>query len=215
MRRTRKPNRRSRKGPRGSRPKMTDPGTTVVSISDSYVANFTVTPAVTVVDIDFYPTPVISTRWTSVASNFIYYRIVAFEYWLVPSTTRVSNEMFAHMVMPLEDNASPPGTFGDLMIQPGAKVFDARSVTNQKNKISRKNLLGQAEKWWACKSGSRDYMQIHLMLISNSAIDNSVTIYWKAVVEFKGAAINFLSKEPQSDSDEEEKPTKKALSRRK
>lgn len=195
MKKTRIGKRRRRHG-RKNAPTFTDSGITTVSFSGSVVCNLDNGSGV--IDIGMFPKAVgFCQRWEDVAYNFQYYRIVRLEYFLVPSSTRVSNEMFAHAVVPHDRNSLPPGNFGQLCMIPSTKIYDSRQVTLQRNKISRKALLQQPTKWWTCNDQNDtedDFIQTHFVLISNvGAVSNTVTWFFKFVCEFRTAAFENIA----------------------
>ncbi len=193
------------RGRKSNKPRFTDSGVTTVSFSGQLSFNFNTNSGIGFQEI--YPTSTFCPRFYNVSTNFEYYRIIAFEYFLVPSTTHVSNEMFGHALLPSDANTLLPSTFGDLLQQPAAKIYDARMVTLQKNKLTRKALLQQPTKWWTCReqAGTEDdYVQAKFTIISsNGLVDNTIMWYFKFVVEFRSAAINNIG---LSLKEEEEEP---------
>lgn len=196
---------RTRKGNK-NRPRFTDSGITTVSFSGQLALNFGTGSGVQVVDI--HPTSGFCDRFESLAASFEFYRIVAFEYFLVPTETRVSNEMFGHALLPYDDNTLLIGTFGDLLQQPSAKIFDARMVTLQKNRLARKALLAQPTKWWPTlwRTGTPDdSIQAKFIMISSAgAVSNTIMWYTKFIVEFRSVAVNFISRSQIEEKKKEE-----------
>lgn len=195
MKRRHSNKRRTRKG-RSNKPRFTDSGITTASFSGSVVCNLDNGSGV--INFGIYPTAVgLCQRWEDLSANFQYYRIVKFEYFLIPATTRVSNEMFAHAVLPSDPNSLPMGNFGQLCMLPATKIYDARQVTLQRNSLGRKALLQQPSKWWTCKDlndTEDDYVQAKFYLISSvGAVSNTVTWFFKFVCEYRSAAFENIA----------------------
>lgn len=190
------------KGRKANKPRFTDSGITTVAFSGQLEFNFSTGSGSNVYGI--YPTaPGFCRRFELVGATFEYYRIVAFEYFLVPSTTRVSNEMFAHALLPQDSNTLTVANFGDLLQQPSAKIYDSRQVNIQKNRISRKALLQQPTKWWTTRvqTGTPDdFMQLKFAIISSAgAVSNDVMWYYKFIVQFRSVAVDFISLSPPEE----------------
>lgn len=205
--------RRTRTKKSGNQPTFTDTGITKVSFSGQVLCNMNLNSGVA--SLGFFPTAInLCHRWTNVAANFEYYRIVSLEYFLVPSTTRVSNEMFGHAFLPQDSNSLGVTQFGDLLQQPAAKIFDTRMVNIQRNRITRKALLQQPTKWWSVMDTSGtpdDYVQGKLVIISSQgAVNNEVMVYFKFVCEFRSAAVGFITS-PSTSSEKEVEHVKGCL----
>lgn len=202
--RTRVTKKKSRKA---NKPRFTDSGITTVSFSGQLLFSFNSGSGINVYGL--YPTATgFCRRFELVGATFEYYRIVALEYFLVPTTTRVSNEMFGHAVLPSDDNTLLIGTFGDLLQQPAAKIYDARMIMLQKNRIPRRALLSQPTKWWPTRyqTGTPDdSIQCKFVIASsNGMVDNSIMWYYKFVVEFRSVAVDFISLSLEDKKEEEE-----------
>lgn len=182
--------RRGRRGGRGGGG-LWQSGTTSVDFSSQVELNFNVTGGK--VELDLFPHAVgFCDRFSDVAYNFAYYRITSLEYFFVPSTTRVSNECFAHAVLPTDDGALVLASFGELCQIPQAKIYDAREVTLRKNRISRRALMAQPVKWWSTTDSGNtksDFVQCSLMAVSSQGqVSNSIMVLFKFRVQFTAAA---------------------------
>lgn len=191
-----------RKGKRGGRGRkrggrggggLWQTGTTSIDFSTQVELNFNVTGGK--VELDLFPHAVgFCDRFSDVAYNFAYYRITSLEYFFVPSTTRVSNECFAHAVLPTDDGALVLASFGELCQMPQTKIYDAREVTLRKNRISRKALMAQPVKWWSTTDSGNtksDFVQCSLIAVSSQGqVSNSIMTLFKFRVQFTAAAVD-------------------------
>lgn len=191
-------NRRPRKNNRkrnGNKPRFTDTGITTVSFSGQLELSFNNGSGVVAVDI--FPRAVsFCQRFTDVSSSFKYYRIVAFEYFFIPSTKRVEGQIFAHALLPQDSNALPVGNFAQLCQLPATKLYDSRMITLQRNKLGRRALLQQPTKWWTCndlQDTEDDYIQCRMNAICQlGPVDNTIMWFFKFVVEYRSAAIEYV-----------------------
>lgn len=189
--------RRGTRRGRGKRaPKFSDSGITKASFSSQMELNFD--NGTGKVEVDLFPHAVgFCARFSDMSYLFTYYRIVSLEYMFVPTTTRVSNEVFAHAVLPTDDGALVLGSFGQLAQMPQCKMYDARMITLQRNVISRGALMRQPTKWWSTTDSGNtksDFVQASLVAISSQgAVSNTLQVLFKFVVEFTGAAIDGAS----------------------
>lgn len=153
--------------------------------------NFNVSAGVVVMDI--FPHAVgFCKRFSDMAYLFQLYRIVKFKYWILPTETRVSDEEFAHAVLPCDDGAPSLGSFGELVEIPGCKIFDARMVTSQENGVGFRKLVNQQSFWWSTTDSGNtksDFVQAAFYCMSSKgAIANTAIWKYEFVVEFKQAA---------------------------
>jgi len=180
---------RSRKS--REKPQVGREGITTASYSTAILLNFGTGSGL--ISFGLYPHQVnFCVRFDAEAYNYRYYRIVGLSYSFHPTTTRVSDEYFAHAVLPQDDGGLQIGSFAELVQMPRVKMFDARMVTGQRNRISRRLLLDQPTRWWSTTNTSNtlsDWLQCKLVAASSiGVVSNEIMCVIKFVVEYRGAA---------------------------
>lgn len=174
-----------------NKPRIGNSGITTASYSTALLLNFG--SGTGFVSFGFYPHALnFCTRFDTEAYNYRYYRIVALSYTFHPTTTRVSDEYFAHAVLPQDDGGLQLSSFSDLVQMPGVKIYDARMISTQRNRISRKSLLDQPTRWYSTTNSGNtlsDWLQCKLVAASSiGVVSNQLMTVIKFVVEYRGAA---------------------------
>jgi hypothetical protein len=188
---------RNRKRSRG--PTYMNAGVTTMTFSTQVNIDFSI--GVGVEQVDIFPHAVaFSSRFSAAGYLFENYRIRGLEYCIIPTRLRSEDQNFAHAVLPTDDGALTIGTFAQLCQMPQAKIYDARMITLQWNKIQHNVLMRQPTKWWSTTDSGNtksDFVQCSFVAASASGrVDNSFQVLFKLVVDFTGAADNGASLQP-------------------
>ncbi len=166
-------------------------GITTVDFSTQINLDFSITSGLT--GIALFPHAVnFCQRFSDIAYSFEYYRITSLKYCFLPTTTRVSNEMFAHAVLPSDEGGLPIGSFAQLCQLNQTKIYDSRQVNIQWNHLGARALSSQPVKWYSTTdqgNTATDYIQCNLIAASSvGAVNNSLMVLFKFSVQFTSAA---------------------------